>query len=181
MQRTRVRYAGAAAALAAAVLAGCGNQGGMGGQEGEVPPAPPAPTGQPPGGMPPEGQPPAGQDPAAAKQALQDQVNQQLQQNPITFEPDSAELTPQSQESITKLAEAAKQAPPEVRFQVVGHVAKTGSPENAQQLSQERAQAVVDELAASGVPADRMEAVGKSDMEPKESMEASRRVEIVVM
>lgn len=172
MYRTRAKYVGAAAAMAAAVLAGCGQEGGMGGQEGQVPPAPPPPA---------QGQPPQGQDPAAAKAALQGQLDQLLQQNPITFEPDSAQLTQQGQETVTKASELAKQAPQELRYQIVGHVAKVGSPEKAQQLSQERAQAVADKVAQAGISPDRLEVIGKGDAEPKGTPEESRRVAIVVV
>ena len=199
MNRTRAKRAGAAVAIATAVLAGCGQQNGMGGQEGEVPPAPPAPNGQPPegqppGGPPPEGQPPGqppgsqppggqqqGQDPVAQKQALQGKIDQLLEQQPITFEPDTADITQQGEESVTKASELIKQAPPEMRFQIVGHVARTGDPGNAMELSKERAQAVSDKLVESGVAADRMDVIGKGDTAPLEDFESSRRVEIKVL
>lgn len=162
----------------------------MGGQEGEVPPPAPngqPPEGQPPGGPPPEGPPPGGQppgqqdqDPAAQKEQLQGQFDHLLEQNPITFEPSTADITQQGQDAVTKVAEMIKQAPPEMRFQVIGHVARVGDPANAMALSKERAQAVAKQITQSGVAPERLEVLGKGDTEPLEDFESSRRVEIKV-
>lgn len=158
MDRTKTHYGVAAAALAVALLSGCSGGGdqGQGGQEGEVPPAPPAQQQEQ---APP---PPPGPDPAAAKAALQQQIDQALQQSPITFQADSPELTEQGEQTAQKAAELAKSAPQELKFTVTGFVANTGSPSpEDQQLSQQRAQAVADKFAAAGVPAERLEVVGK--------------------
>ncbi|WP_243790509.1 OmpA family protein [Saccharopolyspora gloriosae] len=163
MDRTKAHYGVAAATLAVALLSGCGGGGdqGQGGQEGQVPPAPPAQQQQE--EQPP---PPPGPDPEAAKTELQQQIDQALQQSPITFKADSRELTEQGEQTATKAAELAKSAPQELKFTITGFVADTGSPSpEDQQLSQQRAQAVSDKFAAAGVPAERLEVVGKGPAE----------------
>ncbi|MCX2731349.1 OmpA family protein, partial [Saccharopolyspora sp. NFXS83] len=110
--------------------------------------------------------PPPGPDPAAAKAALQQQIDQALQQSPITFQADSPELTEQGEQTAQKAAELAKSAPQELKFTVTGFVANTGSPSpEDQQLSQQRAQAVADKFAEAGVPVERLEVVGKGPAE----------------
>lgn len=169
-------------AFAAALLAGCtgGQQGpggyqGQGGEEGQVPPAPPAAEQQPP-----QPQAPPAQDPAAAKAALQQQIDEALKQSPITFEPDSANLTESGNQSAQKIAELAKAAPQELRFTIAGFVANTGTPSPGdQQLSQERAQKVADMFTQAGVPQDRLQVESRGAAQG--AQDSDRRVDINVM
>ena len=175
MDRIKATNAVAGIAFAAALVAGCsgGQQQGQGGQEGEVPPAAPAPEQQ-------QQQQPPKPDPAAAKAALQQQIDQALQQRPITFEPDTANLTEQGKQTATKAAELAKSAPQELRFTIAGFIANTGTPKpQDQELSQQRAQAVADKFKEAGVPAERLEAVGRGAAQGNQ--ESDRRVEIKIM
>ena len=174
MDRIKATNAVAGIAFAAALLAGCsGGQQGQGGQEGEVPPAAPPPA-------PEQQQQPPKPDPAAAKAALQQKIDQALQQHPITFEPDTANLTEQGEQTATKAAELAKSAPQDMRFTIAGFIANTGTPKpQDQELSQQRAQAVADKFKEAGVPAERLEAVGRGAAQGNQ--ESDRRVEIKIM
>ncbi|MFR9730539.1 OmpA family protein [Saccharopolyspora sp. MS10] len=175
MDRRKAHYGAAVAALAVALLAGCsgGEPQGQGGQEGEVPPAPPAQQQEPAPAQPP------GPDPAAAKAALQQQLDQAMQQQPITFQPDSPELTEQGRQTAMKAAELAKQAPQELNFTVTGYVADTGNPSpEDQQLSQQRAQAVADAFTQAGVPVERVQVVGQGPAQG--GSESDRQVTVSV-
>lgn len=180
MYGERARYGGVAIAFAAALLAGCG--GGGGGQQqgqGQEPPAPAAPPPPPPeqgqGGD-------QAQIDAAAKQEMQGKLDQLLQQRPITFEPDSTQLTQQGQQTVSEVSKMITESPGQLRFEVGGYTAPgPGEPgSNAQQLSQERAQKVVDQMAQQGVPAERLEAKAYGDA-PSGDPEASRRVDIKIL
>lgn len=184
MRRTNIKYAAVVIASAAALLAGCGTgqEGGQQGQGGQQP-APPSAT---PGGMGQgeqgQGQPGQGQagDIEAAKAELQGKIDELQKSSPITFNPDSADLTDQGRQSVTKIAEMLKQAPQELRYEVAGYTATvSGSSTDAQQLSTQRAQTVADQLGQAGISADRMQVTGKGDASG--DPEAARRAEIKVM
>jgi hypothetical protein len=60
-----------------------------------------------------------------------------------------------------------------------GHVARTpGNLSRAQQLSEQRAEAIAEALIAQGVAANRIQTEGASDTAPKADLASSRRVEI---
>lgn len=189
MRRTNVKYAAAVIACTSALLAGCG--GGSGGEAGTpsgVPAAQPGQSGeaqaggegqageQNPGGM---GAGEQGGDAAQAKTQLQGQLDQLSQSTPITFDPDSNELNDQAKQTVTKVADLLKAAPQELKFAVSGFTAAgTNSSQDSQQLSQARAQAVADQLAQAGIPADRLQVSGQGDAGGDPA--ASRKVEVKV-
>jgi outer membrane protein OmpA-like peptidoglycan-associated protein len=192
MRRTNVNYAAAVIACTSALLAGCG-----GAPEG-VPAMPSGVPGAPQPGQPQPGgeqqPPPGGEQPGGmgggeqgggqqggdqAKAQLQGQLDQLNQSSPITFDPDSSELTDQGKETVTKAADMLKSAPQELKFQVAGFTASgTSSSQDSKELSQARAQAVVDQLTQAGVPAERLQATGEGDAGGDPA--ASRKVEIKV-
>jgi outer membrane protein OmpA-like peptidoglycan-associated protein len=204
MRRTNVKYAAAVIACTSALLAGCGGGPGGGagmpsgipgvpGQSGQPAP-PPGAEGQPqagdgqqpggegqggeqtPGGMGADGQ---GGDAAQAKTELQGQLDQLAQSSPITFDPDSSELSDQGKQAVTKVADLLKGAPQELKFAVSGFTASgTNSSQDSQQLSQARAQAVADQLTQAGIPAERMQVSGQGDAGGDPA--ASRKVEVKV-
>ncbi|RJQ79220.1 OmpA family protein [Pseudonocardiaceae bacterium YIM PH 21723] len=123
----------------------------------------------------------------AAKQNLQDRLREKLAAQPVTFEPDAAQLTPEGEQAVRTIAEAL-QAAPGIRVEVAGHVADLpGDAEGAMQLSQQRAAAVVDQLVAAGIARDRLVAQGYGGTKPvagndtPEGQAANRRVEIAVL
>jgi outer membrane protein OmpA-like peptidoglycan-associated protein len=110
--------------------------------------------------------------------ALQAQLDQILAATPITFAPDTATLTTSGAESVDKVAVLLAPAA-DVGVKLIGHVAPTpDNPGNAQQLSEQRAEAVSAALISKGVTADRIQTEGASDTAPKGDATTSRRVEI---
>jgi outer membrane protein OmpA-like peptidoglycan-associated protein len=75
---------------------------------------------------------------------------------------------------------------PELNLRIEGHTDATGSDEYNQRLSERRASAVRDFLAAQGVDMNRMVAVGYGEYRPvadndtREGRQKNRRVEIVI-
>ncbi|MER5393466.1 OmpA family protein [Saccharopolyspora sp. NPDC002686] len=121
-----------------------------------------------------------GGDVAAAKTKLQGDLESLTKETPITFNPDSPDLTDQGKQAVTKAAEMIKQAPPELRFEVTGHTAMaSGSSQDGQELSKARAQAVADQLGQAGVSADRLQVVGNGDAEGDPN--SARRVDLEVI
>ncbi|WP_433782750.1 OmpA family protein [Actinomycetospora sp. CA-101289] len=116
-------------------------------------------------------------DPAA----LQSRIDEIVAAQPITFRPNSAELTDAGSESLDRVAQELTAAP-SARVTVTGYSAPLGGAgtPDPQQLSDQRATTVADELAADGVARDRLQTRGASDTEPRPDPASSRRAEIAV-
>lgn len=105
----------------------------------------------------------------------------------ITFPTDSTELTPETQTILDVLARAVQSdALAGFSFKVEGHADARGDAERNQQLSQLRAEAVVDYLISRhGILAERLKAVGKGSSEPLNTARIdapeNRRVTIVTV
>lgn len=97
----------------------------------------------------------------------------------VFFEPWSAKLDPQGQAAINGAAELAKKSPGAV-VHVVGFADPDGSASANIELSQLRAQLVVDELVKAGVPAARIRRSGRGPTDFAQSSLESRRVEITI-
>ncbi|PRX50320.1 outer membrane protein OmpA-like peptidoglycan-associated protein [Prauserella shujinwangii] len=131
---------------------------------------------------------PAEQAPEAGghvKRDLQVRLDQLLAAEPITFQPDTAELTVQGTRSVSRVADMLTAAPANVTFEVGGHVARVpgGDPEGARTLSEERARVVANKLVEAGIAEDRVRAVGYGDTRPRSesgTTDLDRRVEITV-
>lgn len=101
----------------------------------------------------------------------------------VQFEPNSAQLLPQSDAPLRELAETLM-ANPEIRIEVRGHTDDVGPSEVNRDLSQRRAMAVRQALIAMGVEAHRIVAVGYGEDYPvdgngtPEGRARNRRVEI---
>jgi outer membrane protein OmpA-like peptidoglycan-associated protein len=114
-------------------------------------------------------------------------VQEQLGALPtVTFENDSATLTPQGQAVIVNIANILK-AHPTVKIRIEGHTDSRGAAATNLALSQARAVAVLNALKAQGITADRMSAIGFGERWPKvpDSSDANRainrRVELIVV
>ncbi|MEJ7662232.1 MAG: OmpA family protein [Hymenobacter sp.] len=83
----------------------------------------------------------------------------------LYFEQGRADLLPAVQASLDTLA-AALAARPTLRLEVQGHTDNQGDPAINQQLSRRRAEAVCGYLAAHGVAATRLRAVGYGGTRP---------------
>lgn len=103
----------------------------------------------------------------------------------ILFSTGSSALTPTAQAALARVAYNLKQYP-QTDVTVVGYTDNTGSEQLNQNLSQKRAQAVVDYLIGAGIPASRLTAVGKGWNDPIASNSTAagraqnRRVELYI-
>jgi len=180
---------GAAAERAAQVVAGATGVrvAVVGGGPGAAPAPAPAPSAAPtplPGPAPTPAPLPsqAGDLDAAAKQALQAKIGALVAAAPITFGPDSPQLTPQGSATLAQVLTAVRAAPG-ARLNIDGYVA-TGRGNGlltAQQLSDQRAATVRDALVAGGVPADHLAVRGRGEDTAATDRAYGRRVEITVV
>lgn len=103
----------------------------------------------------------------------------------ITFVTNSAELTAQAKSSLDMVARALQDDRlGSFKFAIEGHADARGTAEENLQLSQARAQSVVQYLVSQhGIPRERLQPVGKGDTEPlnRQQVDApeNRRVTIV--
>jgi len=140
----------------------------------------PAATGNQPTGPSPSSPASSGPSLNNVKEALQLDINQQLMAAPITFEPNTAELTDEGEQAVQQLAKLLSAASQTTKFEVGGHVAKTTGPEaGALTLSRERARTVATLLSNSGIESKRITAKGYGDTQPNPEGD-DRRVEITV-
>jgi outer membrane protein OmpA-like peptidoglycan-associated protein len=101
----------------------------------------------------------------------------------VTFESSSATLTPNSRTVLDRVAQSLI-GNPDVRVRVVGHTDSTGPLQLNIDLSQQRAESVVEYLQSRGVPAGQLEALGVGPEDPvatndtPEGRRQNRRVEL---
>ncbi len=127
---------------------------------------------------------------ANARQQLQDLQAKQTERGMVVtlgdvlFDTGKATLKPGADLSLNRLATYLR-ANPNTRVQIEGHTDSRGSDEYNQELSERRAQAVATALESQGIPADRVQAVGRGKSFPVASNDTpagrqqNRRVEIV--
>ncbi|MGM0420730.1 MAG: DUF4892 domain-containing protein, partial [Bacillota bacterium] len=103
----------------------------------------------------------------------------------VYFDTDSAEIKAESEETVEKIAEVLRENPG-LDIYIVGHTDSTGDFAYNMDLSEERAQALVDNLVSEyGIEEGRLEAAGVGPLAPKASNETergrakNRRVELV--
>jgi outer membrane protein OmpA-like peptidoglycan-associated protein len=95
-------------------------------------------------------------------------------------------VRPQLKSDLSKVA-ASLLRYPDTNVQVIGHTDSDGEASYNVNLSVRRANAVADELQASGVPYTRLRTIGRGEDEPiasnltEEGKARNRRVEIVVI
>jgi len=118
----------------------------------------------------------------AAKQALQAKIAALVAVAPITFEPDSPQLTAEGSATLGQVL-AAVRAVPAARLEIDGYVAagRGNGALTAQQLSDQRAATARDALVAGGVPADHLTARGRGEDTTATDRALARRVEITVV
>jgi len=103
----------------------------------------------------------------------------------ITFATDKAELDPRGRAALDRFAAVAARCA-DVDFEIAGHADARGSPASKLELSERRAQAVLDYLVKAGIDRRRMSAVGYGDWVPLAANDSeqhrarNRRVEIRV-
>ncbi len=172
--------AGATGVRVASVGGGAGQGVGQGaGQSGSAANPTPTPTPTP---TPAPAPATAGELDSAAKQALQAKIAALVAGAPITFDPNSSQLTPPGSATLAQVL-AAVRAVPAARLEIDGYVA-TGRGNGvltAQQLSDQRATTVRDALVAGGVPADHLAARGRGEDTTATDRAFARRVDITVV
>lgn len=100
----------------------------------------------------------------------------------ITFEPGSADLAANAQGIIDDIADILKKCA-NLRIRIAGFTDSQGREEMNQQLSQQRAQSVLDALRVRRVPVGAFEAIGFGEADPiadndtEDGREANRRIE----
>ena len=105
--------------------------------------------------------------------------------NEISFDVDSAAIKPAFKPTIHKLAEVLRKYDRN-EITIIGHTDASGSEAYNQQLSERRAVSVRDQLITLGVPASRLRAFGRGELEPRADngsaagRQLNRRVEIMV-
>src|SRR5690606_37267072 len=108
-------------------------------------------------------------------------------QRKVFFELDRAELKVESLHLLDRLVEVLKSNPEITKIRVEGHTDTTGTDAHNLELSQQRAQAVVDYLVRSGIEAGRLEAKGLGEAEPLQQGDSedvhatNRRVEFHIL
>ncbi len=104
----------------------------------------------------------------------------------IFFDTDQASIKPESEETLAEMAKYLL-ANPQLQVYIVGHTDNTGSLDHNQELSERRAQAVVQTLTTTyRVPAAQLSAYGVASLSPvstnssEEGKGKNRRVEMVL-
>jgi outer membrane protein OmpA-like peptidoglycan-associated protein len=104
----------------------------------------------------------------------------------LLFPSGEREISPIARKSLDQVAHALAEQPSSSTFQVEGYTDDTGSPQQNQQLAQQRAKAVADHLVNSGIDPSRIQVVSHGEHDPvanndtPEGRATNRRVEIVV-
>ncbi|MFQ3619325.1 MAG: OmpA family protein [Spirochaetales bacterium] len=104
----------------------------------------------------------------------------------LRFKPDSSELLPEEVPRLKILSDSLKSIQGK-KFLVVGHTADVGNPAGQNQLSVERAKAIVGRLTREGIPQEKLLYEGRGAREPiapnthEEGRSQNRRVEIIVL
>lgn len=100
----------------------------------------------------------------------------------IAFEPGSATVAADSRDTVTQIAEILRECGP-IRMEIQGHTDSQGREEMNQNLSQARAQSILNELRGRRVPTSTFTAVGYGETQPiadngtEEGREENRRIE----
>lgn len=100
----------------------------------------------------------------------------------IVFEIDTAKLRPQNEALLAEIADAILRTPRQ-RVSIEVHTDSVGKADHNLELSQRRAEAVLERLVALGVERSRLEAIGRGEEEPicdefEDSRARQRRVEL---
>ena len=120
----------------------------------------------------------------ADARALEDELNAFIRANPIQFPPASADVSPGVLAVLDRVAGIAERFGG-VTITIEGHTDSDGVLAENQELSEERAAAVLEGLVARGVPVAELVAVGLGSTQPilvggVEDKDASRRIEFQV-
>lgn len=114
------------------------------------------------------------------------EAGQQVVMRNIFFDRDKASLSKNSLAELGQILHLLRENP-KLRLEIAGHTDSDGSDAHNEQLSKDRAQAVMDHLVNNGIPAERLEAKGYGSTKPvapndnAEHKAQNRRTEIKVL
>jgi outer membrane protein OmpA-like peptidoglycan-associated protein len=124
-------------------------------------------------------------DHAIELERVRDDLLKLTMANEISFDFGSAAIKPAFKPTMYKLAEVLRKYDRN-EITIIGHTDSSGAESYNQQLSERRAAAVREELTSLGVPAYRLRAIGRGELEPRADngneagRQLNRRVEILV-
>ncbi|MGI9405319.1 MAG: OmpA family protein [Hyphomicrobiaceae bacterium] len=110
---------------------------------------------------------------SAAARACRTKVRAIADRDPFNFKTRSARVRRYARAQLDEII-AVAQSCPDIKFRVDGHTDSTGDADANQQLSEMRAQAIVDYLISGGVNANRIRAAGFGESEPIATNATSR-------
>lgn len=105
--------------------------------------------------------------------------------NEVSFDFGSAQLKPAFLRTLDKVSEVLRRYDRSI-VHVIGHTDSVGSEQYNQQLSERRAQSVVDYMNRQGVSMSRLRTEGRGELEPRDSnateagRQLNRRVELII-
>jgi outer membrane protein OmpA-like peptidoglycan-associated protein len=117
---------------------------------------------------------------------LQVNLDELIEGKVVEFGSKSYQLTDKGKELLDEILDALSQAP-EVRVGIAGHTDDRGSEDDNQQLSEDRAKAVLEYLIAGGESRERFDVIGYGESDPKESNSTkagrarNRRIEFIAV
>ncbi|TMV10295.1 OmpA family protein [Ruegeria sediminis] len=126
--------------------------------------------------------PPEPEDTQPDPEVCEAQIVEVQKGSKIAFEPGSATVASDSLDTLNQIADILRECGP-IRLEIQGHTDSQGREEMNQQLSQARAQSILNELRARRVPTSSFAAVGYGESQPiadndtEEGREENRRIE----
>ncbi|WP_298850801.1 OmpA family protein [uncultured Ruegeria sp.] len=126
--------------------------------------------------------PPEPQDAPPDPEVCEEQIAEVQAVSKIAFEPGSATIAADSRDSVNQIADILRDCGP-IRLEIQGHTDSQGREEMNQQLSQARAQSILNELRGRRIPTSSYTAVGYGETQPisdndtEEGREENRRIE----
>ncbi|WP_074737027.1 OmpA family protein [Ruegeria halocynthiae] len=126
--------------------------------------------------------PPAPQDASPDPEVCEERIAEIQKSGKIAFEPGSATVASDSREALNQIADILRECGP-IRLEIQGHTDSQGREEMNQQLSQARAQSILNELRGRRVPTSSFSAVGYGETQPiannetEEGREENRRID----
>ncbi|GGH35003.1 OmpA-OmpF porin, OOP family [Cribrihabitans marinus] len=127
-------------------------------------------------------EPPEPEDAPVDPEICQERIAEIQSGTKITFDPGSTDVAAESLDTMNRIADVLRECG-DIRLEIQGHTDSQGREEMNQQLSQARAQSVLNELRARRVPTSSFVAVGYGESEPiaendtEDGREANRRIE----
>ena len=127
-------------------------------------------------------EPPAPADAPPDPEVCEEQLAEVQAARKIAFEPGSATVAADSRDALNQIADILRECGP-IRLEIQGHTDSQGREEMNQQLSQARAQSILNELRGRRIPTSSYTAVGYGETQPiadndtEEGREENRRIE----